>query len=118
MVWTNISRSAEGGPDGSRRCGVRVRKKYMKGTSEVDGRWMGGLLSLLCVWVFWGAAGWVVRVQMSPLGRRLARCFCLRLWVELPGSCRGLYVAVRGVSDVGGRAYVHIADGVATAGIA
>ncbi len=40
-----------------------------------------------------------------------SQCFCLHL-CEFPGSCRGLYVAVRGISRTDADAHVHIADSV------
>ena len=63
-----------------------------------------------CVQMSWFARR---RWQLSPREGALAgrvpcgQCFYLRIW-EFPGSCRGLYVAVRRIGPAGAPACVHM----------
>jgi len=93
---------------------VRVHEEYIEGASEVDGRWMGLAMPVVCLSVR-GAlgSGWVVRVQSFPVeGSWRARVFYLRVW-QLSGLCTCLYVAVRGIGRAAACSHVHIADSVA-----
>ena len=108
-----VSRLANHGQGGHSAAswGVRVHERYMEGGPEVDGRWTDAAKPVVCPNVRTGLGDCV-----GPrLGGPRAQVFFLEGaggastcgFGFSPGSCKGLYVAVRGIGPAGAPAYVH-----------
>ena len=81
----------------------------MEGASEVDGRWMRAGRRAVCPDVLGCAASLAAEsTRRRPRWTGALRPVLLPADLGVPGSCRDLYVAVRGIGPAGAPACVHI----------